>query len=187
MARLPPFPRLGLERITRVQSADDALLAWKTLRDSPVWGFDTESKPTFLKNESSDGPHVLQLATLTHAWVIQLADPACRDMVAGWMELPDFVKAGFGLGDDNRRMVRKFGIAPCNVLDLNTLFRERGHRKELGVKAAVATLFQQHFVKSKKTSTSNWSAARLTDAQLVYAANDAYAAAHVFHALAGVP
>ena len=43
--------------------------------------------------------------------------------------------------------------------------------------------------KSKKAATSNWANVRLTEAQLVYAANDAYAAIRVFEALglAGEP
>ena len=36
---------------------------------------------------------------------------------------------------------------------------------------------------SKSARTSNWANPRLTEAQLVYAANDAYAAARVYHAL----
>jgi ribonuclease D len=51
------------------------------------------------------------------------------------------------------------------------------------VKGAVAVLFNQRFIKSKKAATSNWASPRLTDAQLVYAANDAYAALRVFDAL----
>jgi ribonuclease D len=51
------------------------------------------------------------------------------------------------------------------------------------VKAAVAVLFARRFLKSKRASTSNWSNRRLTEAQLLYAANDAWAALCVYHAL----
>ncbi|MBW8466033.1 MAG: 3'-5' exonuclease domain-containing protein 2, partial [Acidovorax sp.] len=56
-------------------------------------------------------------------------------------------------------------------------------RKDMGVKGAVAVLFNRRFIKSKKAATSNWSNEKLTEAQLVYAANDAWAALRVFHAL----
>jgi ribonuclease D len=69
------------------------------------------------------------------------------------------------------------------VLELNTVFRERGYRKDMGVKAAVAILFQRRFIKSKKAATSNWANPNLSEAQLIYAANDAYAAARVHLAL----
>jgi hypothetical protein len=70
-----------------------------------------------------------------------------------------------------------------DILALNTVFRERGYRKDMGVKGAVAVMLQQRFIKSKKAATSNWANPRLTEAQLVYAANDAYAAIRVFDAL----
>jgi ribonuclease D len=63
------------------------------------------------------------------------------------------------------------------------VFRERGYRKDMGVKGAVAVLFNRRFIKSRKATTSNWANPRLTDAQLIYAANDAYAALRVFDAL----
>ena len=44
-------------------------------------------------------------------------------------------------------------------------------------------VLHQRFRKSKKISTSNWAREQLTPEQLSYAANDAYAAIKVFHAL----
>jgi len=96
------------------------------------------------------------------------------------------VKAGFGLGDDRKRIIHKLGVEPAGVLELNTIFHQRGYRKDMGVKGAVAVLFNQRFIKSKKAATSNWANARLTEAQLIYAANDAYAAIRVFDALVGL-
>jgi ribonuclease D len=63
------------------------------------------------------------------------------------------------------------------------VFRERGYRKDMGVKGAVAVLFEKRFIKSKKSATSNWANAVLSEAQLIYAANDAYAAFRVWQAL----
>jgi ribonuclease D len=183
IALLPPFPRLGVHAITLVQTAAQALAAWERLSQSPVWGFDTESKPTFSVGETSDGPHVLQLATTSHAWVIQLHDADCRATVATWMAHPAFTKVGFGLGDDKKRMLHKFGVEPTGVVDLNHLFHQRGWRKDMGVKGAVAVVFGQNFAKSKKAATSNWANAELSESQVVYAANDAFAAACVYSAM----
>jgi len=183
IALLPEFGRLGLERIALVATAAQAQQAQAELRATAVWGFDTESKPTFVKDQVSDGPHIVQLATLEQAWVFQLHDPACRALVAQLLALPGFTKAGFGLGDDRKRIQSKLGVQALDVLDLNTVFRQRGYRKDMGVKGAVAVLFRQRFIKSKKAATSNWSVPSLSPAQVVYAANDAYAAVRVFHAL----
>ena len=183
IALLPPFERLGLERIVLVTTEVQAREAFACLAASPAWGFDTESKPTFHVGEVSDGPHIVQLATAERAWVFQLHDPGCRAVAAQLLAHAGSVKAGFGLGDDRKRIVSKLGVVPASVLELNTVFHQRGYRKDMGVKGAVAVLFNQRFIKSKKAATSNWANARLTEAQLVYAANDAYAAIRVFHAL----
>jgi ribonuclease D len=148
-----------------------------------AWGFDTESKPTFRVGEQSDGPHILQLATAERAWVFQLHEPECRAVAADLLARSGIAKAGFGLGDDRKRIVYKLGIEPQGILELNTIFRERGYRKDMGVKGAVAVMFNQRFIKSKKAATSNWANTRLSEAQLVYAANDAYAAIRVWQAL----
>ena len=50
----------------------------------------------------------------------------------------------------------------------------------MGVKGAVAVLFNQRFIKSKKAATANWANPPLTEAQLVYSANYAYAALLLF-------
>jgi ribonuclease D len=183
IALLPAFERLGLERITLVSSGTQARQARAELAQAAAWGFDTESKPTFKVGEVSDGPHIVQLSTPARAWVFQLHDLECRAVVAELMTQGGVAKAGFGLGDDRKRIIQKLGVEPVGVLELNTIFRERGYRKDMGVKGAVAVLFGQRFIKSKKAATSNWANARLTEAQLVYAANDAYAAIRVFNAL----
>lgn len=183
IALLEPFERLGLDRIRLVTTAGQARDAHSELAAAPAWGFDTESKPTFFKDQVSQGPHVVQLSTTDRAWVFQLHDLECRAVVADLLALPGIVKAGFGLGDDRKRIAGKLGVEPAGVLELNAVFRERGYRKDMGVKAAVAVLFNRRFIKSHKATTSNWANHRLTDSQLIYAANDAYAAARVFHAL----
>ena len=107
IALLPAFERLGPERITLVASAAQAREAYAHLARATAWGFDTESKPTFKVGEVSDGPHIVQLSTPERAWVFQLHDAPCRDVVAALLAHPGVPKAGFGLGDDNKRIVSK--------------------------------------------------------------------------------
>ena len=183
IALLPPFERLGLDRITLVNTGKQAALAYDALVAARAWGFDTESKPTFKVGETSDGPHVLQLATREQAWVFQLHDPDCRAVAADLLAWSGIAKAGFGLGDDRKRIIQKLGVEPAGILELNAVFHAKGYRKDMGVKGAVAVLFNQRFQKSKKAATSNWATPRLSESQLVYAANDAYAAICVWEAL----
>lgn len=183
IALLEPFDRLGLAQIRVVNTpaeADDALQA---LQAQAFLGFDTESKPTFARHEASDGPHIVQLSTAQTGFIFQLQDSRCLAVVARLLEDANIVKAGFGLGDDRKRIIHKLGVDPQSVLDLNHVFHARGYRKDMGVKGAVAVLFNRRFLKSKKAATSNWALPHLSQSQQVYAANDAYAALRVYEAL----
>ncbi|TPG26225.1 3'-5' exonuclease [Variovorax guangxiensis] len=169
-----------IEVVSTALQAEQALAALGTLR---VVGFDTESKPTFLKNEVSTGPHTVQLASLERAWVFQLHDPVCRAAAASLLASSALTKVGFGLAGDRTQIRHTLGIEPQAIVDLDTVFKRRGYRNSVGVKTAVAVVFGQRFVKSRKQTTSNWAGRQLTEAQVRYAANDAYAAMRVMDAL----
>lgn len=186
LARLEPLAQLGLPDIFVVSTRQQADEAFQSLASSAVLGFDTESKPTFFRDQVSEGPHVVQFSTLHKAWVFQLHDAGCRDTVSALLELETAAKVGFGLAGDHQQIRRTLGISPRNVLDLNAVFRSRGYAKEIGVRGAVAVVFNRRFIKSRKATTSNWANRQLTESQVVYSANDAWAAIQVFHAL-GLP
>jgi len=183
MALLPPFPGLALEHIQVPATPAEFAAAAADLAQHRYVGFDTESKPTFTKGEISEGPHVVQLATLDKAYIFQLHRAGCRVSVGRLLESKSLVKVGFGLESDRGQLLRKFGITPGAVLDLGTVFRREGYRKSIGVRTAVAIMFKLHFRKPKSVTTTDWSLPDLRDNQLVYAANDAYAALKVLHAL----
>ena len=180
---LEPFVGIDLARIRLVANAGDVDAAYTALAGQSHVGFDTESRPTFLRGEQSDGPHVLQFATLQHAYVFQLHVPQAGAAVAALLESRTVTKVGFGLDSDKTQIRAKLQIEPRGVLDLDTVFRERGYRKSVGVKSAIAIVLHQRFSKSKRIGTSNWSSRHLDERQLLYAANDAYAAMQVFTAL----
>ena len=181
IALLEPFERLHMHQIELVATAAQAMRALQALDGVTALGFDTESKPTFAKNEASTGPHIVQLSTQHKRLHSKTAWVQVGQQSQG--KGGGFAAAGFGLGDDRRRIISKLGVDPQGVLDLNTVFRERGYRKDMGVRGAVAVLFNRRFIKSKKAATSNWANTQLNEAQLVYAANDAYAALRVYQTL----
>ena len=179
---LPVYAGIPLERISLIVSdalAEEALAA---LLAADAIGFDTESKPTFLKGEVSTGPHLVQLATDNQAYLFpisRLYDPRTLKMV---LESPKVKKIGFGLGNDHSVLKSRLGIAAHNVLDLGEVLRGPEHRGTVGAKVAVAHFFGQKLQKSKKIGTSNWSNTRLNERQLLYAANDAHVALVLYRA-----
>lgn len=184
IALLPPFAGLVLSQIevpdtpARIDAAVSALMV------AGMAGFDTESKPTFKVGEVSDGPHIVQFALADRAYIFQLHRPACLGPLRELLHSAALVKAGFGLDSDRAQIQAKLGLVPEGVLDLNALFMARGYRRDIGVRSAVALVFGQRFAKSRKVTTTNWAQPALTPAQLVYAANDAWAAWRVLQALA---
>lgn len=187
IALLPLFEGLPLDAVTVVRTPADAARAHDALLAAGVCGFDTESKPTFRKDEVNTGPHVLQFATREQAWLFQLMRADCLPVAAELLASPALVKVGFGLDTDRTLVRNRLAVEPAAVIDLDHEFRRRGHRQSVGVKSAVALVFGQRFVKSRKATTSNWAAARLSEAQMRYAANDAYAALRVYEALGLTP
>jgi ribonuclease D len=183
IAELEPFEGLGLDRISLVTNLAEATEALEVLMLAGELGFDTESKPTFRKGERSTGPHVLQFATAERAYIFQSHVEECLPVVMRLLESGDVKKIGFGLSGDLSHIAARFGIRPSSVVDLDSSFRRLGYRNAVGAKSAIAILFQQRMMKSKTTTTSNWSSHNLSERQLMYAANDAYAAIRVFHAM----
>jgi ribonuclease D len=180
---LPPFAGLEMARVVVPQGDEQQAAAWDDLRRQRHVGFDTESKPTFVKGQEITGPDVVQFATPTRAYVLQLRHPGAEDLVRAVLGAADVIKVGFGLQQDRALLRRRLGqeVAPC--LDLDRVFQRRGYGRSIGIKSAVAIVFGQRFVKSKRLTTTNWAMPQLEPRQLLYAANDAHVALCVLQAL----
>ncbi|MFC5400693.1 3'-5' exonuclease [Undibacterium jejuense] len=172
---LPPYPGIALADICLVRTDDDAAYAYAHLSELKVIGFDTETKPVFQKGQRNDGPHLIQLASETKAFLFPVVQPMNVDVVKSLLEAPNILKVGYGLNDDVKQLKSKLAIITANVLDLAKVMRESKQR-DMGAKAAVAKFFGMQLSKSKKTSTSNWALNSLSEKQILYAANDAQVA-----------
>jgi ribonuclease D len=179
---LPVYAGIQLDRISLVISESLAEEALAALVAADAIGFDTESKPTFLKGEVSTGPHLVQLATDSKAYLFPVAPRYDTRALKAVLESPKVLKIGFGLGNDHSVLKSRLDIAASNVLDLGEVLRGPGHRGTVGAKVAVAHFFGQKLQKSKKIGTSNWSNAHLSERQLLYAANDAHVALMLYRA-----
>lgn len=177
---LPAYAGLGLAQVTVVASRAQAAAARAALEDADALGFDTESRPTFIRGQASSGPHLVQLSTDSHCFLYQIDHLDGLDDLNALLASPQPVKAGFGLGDDLRRLASKCSIACAGTVDLAQ--RLRAGRNAVGVKAAVAGLLGQQLQKSKKVATTNWASRVLSERQILYAANDAHAALQVYRA-----
>jgi hypothetical protein len=182
-ALLPDFPGLSPNQIHIPLSQAECQNAVDEIVGAGVWGFDNEAKPTFRKGEKSDGPHVVQCALTDKAYIFLLYRSECEKAVADLIQSEDVLKVGFGLKNDHGQIRHRLGITLNHTLDLDQTFRKLGYRGQIGVRGAIGVLLKQCFKKSKSTTTSNWALKELSPRQLLYAANDAYAALKVMEAL----
>lgn len=180
---MDPFIGLGLNAIHLVTTPREAETALDDLLRHPAVGFDTESKPTFRKGQLSEGPHVLQFATQHKAYIFQTCTAPCVPEIARILESSHIAKVGFGLNEDINRIAAKLKIDPQSIIDLDHTFHTLGQKNSVGTKTAIAMLFNKRMTKSRKATTSNWSNRTLSEKQLLYAANDAYAAIAAYAAL----
>jgi ribonuclease D len=176
---LPPYDGISLDDVRIVKTDRDTADALAVLSRADVLGFDTESKPTFLKGEVSTGPHLVQLATDEAAYLFQIGAAPAVELLKAVLESDTILKVGFGLSDDVKRLRAKLGIEARHVLDLSTALR-RGERNTLGAKTAVARYFGQRLQKSKRITTTNWALPRLSEKQILYAADDAHVALRIY-------
>ena len=160
-----------------------AAQAFEELQCAGRVGFDTESKPTFYKGQKSEGPHVLQFSTTEKAYIFLSHIKETHPVIIELLKATHITKIGFGLGGDLHQISNRFGLRPESIVDLDRSFKQLGYRNAVGAKSAIAIFFNQKLLKSKSVTTSNWAGKQLTERQLIYAANDAYAAIMVFHAL----
>ena len=183
IASMEPFAGLDLNHIHVPKAAAEFAAATADIRAAGIAGFDTESRPTFVVGDVSKGPHVVQFALHDKAYLFQVHREEGLPFLLELLHSNEIIKVGFGLNSDSGQIFKKLGVKFGGVVDLNVVFSMQGYRKEMGARAAVGLVFSQRFAKSKKITTTDWSQRELTQQQMLYAANDAYAALKVFEAL----
>ena len=183
IALLEPFIGLTLAHIHVPTTRQEFASATVAIKAAGIVGFDTESKPTFVTGDVSEGPHVVQFALHDKAYLFQVHRAEGHPFLIELLHSDKVIKVGFGLKSDSGHIFRKLGVKFGGVVDLNTVFCTDGYQKEMGVRNAVGLVFNQRFAKSKKITTTDWSQRELTQQQMLYAANDAYAALKVLEAL----
>ena len=183
IALLEQFVGLDLAHIHVPASRDEFAAATIKIKAAGIVGFDTESKPTFAVGDVSEGPHVVQFALHDKAYLFQMHREEGHPFLLELLQSEHLIKVGFGLRSDRKHILAKLGVHFNGVVDLNTVFSKDGYHKEMGVRAAVGLVLKQRFAKSRSVTTSNWSQHQLTQQQMRYAANDAYAALKVLEAL----
>lgn len=177
LAELPLFRYEGPIHLVRT---DEELLRWMpALRQEQVIGFDTETRPSFRRGQNYL-PAVIQIAGAEAVYIIQLAQITRTGLLAVLLSCPQILKTGIALDQDLVKLRERFGFTARSVLDLAPVAAKLKLEKT-GLRNLAGLLLGIRI--SKSAQVSNWAAARLTDAQIQYAATDAWISRELFFAL----
>lgn len=168
LARLPIRRYEG--EISVIASAEELALAMTDIRQEAVLGFDTETRPAFRKGEEYL-PSLVQVATARRVYLMQLQHLDFSGAVAELLAAPHIVKAGVALAGDLAQLKHLFPLQPAAIVDLGRVARRHGG-KQTGLRNLAALFLGVRIPKGARTT--NWSAPRLTPAQIGYAATDAW-------------
>ncbi len=174
MANLPIRRYEG--RVCLVATPQDLAHALADIRQESVVGFDTETRPAFRKGESYL-PCLVQAATARAVYLFQFRGPDVIPALAELLADARIVKAGVALAHDLRQLKLLFPFAERNVLDLGVVARRCGHGQS-GVRNLAGSFLGWRVPKGSRTS--NWAAPRLSAAQMIYAATDAWVCRELF-------
>lgn len=180
---LPPFEGLARSQVVLLKNAEQIREAEHELADAACVGLDTESKPVFVANQPKSGPHLIQIATARRAFLCQAHFTPGLDLFRKVLVSERVTKVGVGLKSDLGPLQALLGTRLQRTLELSALVKQLGYEHLVGLQMGVAIVLGRYFRKSKRITTSNWASAVLSDAQLLYAANDAYASLKIYEAL----
>jgi ribonuclease D len=172
---LPLYSGLSLVDIKIIENESDAAKALKILINEVCLGFDTESKPIFRKGEVSAGPTLIQLSTVSKAFLFPTRFPSALAAAKAILSNPNIKKVGFGIKGDNKELRSKLDINILNTEDLSVKLKNLvGEKNSIGARAAVAMVLKSRL--GKGAQKSNWGNYPLNRNQILYAANDAHSA-----------
>lgn len=166
--------------VVLVREEESLAAALEKLRQEPVLGFDTETRPTFTKGKTCR-PALIQLATADTAYLIQLTHLPFSEDIAELLSSPRVLKVGVAIHDDMKALARIHPFHADGVVDLAVMARARGIQAQ-GLRTLAANLLG--FRISKSAQCSNWENHELTPQQIKYAATDAWVGRELyFHML----
>ncbi len=176
-----PLYSTGTRRIHVINNSSDSEKAVKDILNHRIIGFDTEQKPTFVKGAIPNGTALIQIATKSDCYIFQVKLIKNIRPILSILENTSIIKVGSGLRGDKSTLSKEFKVSLKKTIDLGSLFKSKlGHEFEIGIKKAVASILGKRITKSKKMSTSNWEKTNLSSTQILYAAEDSFAAYDVF-------
>jgi ribonuclease D len=159
--------------VTDEKDVDEAV---EYLSQFPFIGFDTETRPSFKKGQINKVA-LLQLSTDDKAFLFRLNQFDLPNSLLSLLSTPNIIKAGAAIRDDIKTLQINKQFHPGGFFELQEKAQEIGIinfslKKLSGIVLGCRI--------SKAQQLSNWEAPELTEAQLRYAATDAWVSYKIY-------
>ncbi len=146
------------------------------LRNEGIFGFDTETKPSFTKGMKNKIA-LIQLATLSTTYLIRVHKMKIPKELMDIFTDASILKIGVAVRDDIRFFRGRKNNVPAGFIDLQQMVGDYGIQCA-GLKKLVAIILGYRI--SKKQQVTDWEAGTLTEAQQIYAATDAWVCREIY-------
>jgi ribonuclease D len=166
-------------KVTVIADQSGLRNAFQEISDHPAVGFDTETKPVFVKGHKHKVA-LMQLALPAHVFLVRIKSTGVTDEVVSFLESKSILKAGVGVRVEIKALQLLNKFTPAGFVELAELSRQAGLEVE-SVKKLTALLLG--FRISKSAQTSNWEAEKLDAKQVSYAATDAWVCLKIYDIL----
>ncbi|MBR6140483.1 MAG: 3'-5' exonuclease domain-containing protein 2 [Bacteroidaceae bacterium] len=163
-------------KIEVVVSEHDAVRAVKFLLKQPLLGFDTETRPSFVKGRLYKVA-LLQVCSGELCFLFRLNRIGLPECLVKLLEDRRITKVALSWHDDLHSLLGRKEFKPGTFIDLQNVANQMGIQ-DGSLQKLYANIFGQKI--SKGQQLSNWEADSLTEAQQLYAATDAWACVQLY-------
>ena len=161
-----------------LSSNDNVQAAVNYLMNYDLIGFDTETKPTFVKGPLNP-PSIMQLACIDKVYIFQLDNESLYKKLFPILSNENITKCGVSVDRDLVELMYLSPFDPLSFVDLGNIARDNDVPHH-GLRGLVA-MFLKHRI-SKGAQISDWSKTVLSQSQITYAATDAWISLKLFEA-----
>ena len=153
--------------------------AVNVLRQSPVVGFDTETRPSFRKGVVHKTA-LMQISTLDECFLFRTCKIGVPTALGNYLADPSFTKVGLSLHDDFKIMAKLTNVEPAGFIDLQEVVGKYCIT-DISLQKIYAIIFGGKIAKGQQLT--NWEAPELSPAQQNYGAVDAWACLKIYNHL----
>lgn len=168
--------------VLMIDQEEQLKMAFDRINQAEYVGFDTETKPVFVKGETNE-VSLLQIALKDVVFLIRIHLTGLKPAIIDFFENDKIMKLGVGLRDDLIFLRRIHEFEPRGFIELNEMVNTLNIEAN-GLRKLTAIILG--FRISKNAQVSNWESPQLNEKQVIYAATDAWVCLEMYKKLEGL-